>query len=283
MKSATALLLRQTDRLVWTRGEEYARSGRVEASLSDAQEVHAIVRGAEMYHVSLRFAPNGISRECDCAFFKKAGFICKHVVAVAICWDKERGLPIPDSSQIEAVAPQRSTVSKRDIDLLFKKPLQADLALVRILPEATAMGGRSRPHSKLPEAPRAMSVISKLLGRSEVRKCYTELKSWSRRQAFDPYFCSGEMISAFCQVLRIVGEHLSRTPPLVAVQILLDSQAFHKSLVTELVDDSLGLYAISEAHLDEICERIRRINVVGDEALRVEELLKEFERNRGDY
>jgi hypothetical protein len=84
-------------------------------------------------------------------------------------------------------------------------------------------------------------------------------------------------------VLRIVGEHLSRTPPLVAVQILLDSQAFHKSLVTELVDDSLGLYAISEAHLDEICERIRRINVVGDEALRVEELLKEFERNRGDY
>ncbi len=283
MKSATNMLLKLTDREVWIRGEAYARSPQVEINAFDDREIHATVRGSELYRVSLRFASNGISRDCECAFYRKAGSICKHIVAVAICWDLRRGLAAPDCDEVERTALQRSTVSRRDIDNIFRKPNKADLALVRILPEVTALGGRGRLHSNLPEAPKALSDITDTLTTSQIKKCFSEIRSWSRRRAYDPYFCAGEMIAAFCQVMRTVTQHLEVTPVEVSAKVLVDAQSFHQVLVTELIDDSMGLRIVSEAQLDEVFAQIRQRCSDDGGTARVEVLLQEYERRRGEY
>ncbi|MEW5796250.1 MAG: SWIM zinc finger family protein [Candidatus Zixiibacteriota bacterium] len=280
MKPATAMLLTQTDRDVWMRGEQYARTGRVEIESHDDRRVQATVLGTESYDVTLKYVANGISRTCECAYFNRTGYVCKHIVAAAICWDQLRGLAVPDKALVDKAAPKTTTIPRRAINSLFERPLDADLLLLRDVPDITALGGRGRPHSDLPEAPRALSVFGERLVRAEVKKCFTEIKSWSRRRAYDPYFCAGEMIAAFCEVMRTVRADVGTAPPLVVAQILLDAQEFHRTLVMELIDDSLGLRSISTAYLEDTFESLSQVAVGDKDAGQMKKLLRDFERAR---
>ena len=154
MKSATSMLLAKTNREIWCRGQAYANEGHVSIIRHDNQEVHALVKGTEDYHIILKFAPKGISQSCDCPYFQKNRYICKHVVAVAIIWDEKRGISCPNQALIEQKTVPPPAFSRRDINNLFKKPLIADLDQVRILADETALGGYVRPHSRLPKMPK---------------------------------------------------------------------------------------------------------------------------------
>ena len=283
MKSATAMLLKKTDRQIWHRGEVYADQGNVRTVHRDDKVMVAEVQGTLPYIVKLEFAPNGISQECNCPYFTKHGYVCKHIVAVAIVWDEDRGISRPDQALVHQVTPSPPRLSRRDIVSLFDRPLEADLDQLRILAEETALGGRARPHSKLPRTPKIAVDENQPLKPKELQRCYSEMKRWSHRKDYDPYFCAGEMVAAFCELLGIVKQRLAVTESLVAAEILLSAQKFHSLLIMELIDDSQGLHEISEAHLDDVYLHLQEMRIPDQDRAALDSLLADFDQRRGYY
>jgi uncharacterized Zn finger protein len=68
---------------VFGRGEDYARSARVELLSDDGEHVRARVLGAEVYRVALRGRGHTSAGECSCPAFADHGFR-KHLVATAL-------------------------------------------------------------------------------------------------------------------------------------------------------------------------------------------------------
>lgn len=283
MKSATKILLAKTPREIWHRGESYADKGVVNINQDNDQEIRAVVSGTEDYQVVIESTANRVNLSCDCPYFTKNRDICKHIVATAIIWDEKRGISRPNQDLVEKGTVPPPAFSGRDIAKLFEKPLEADLDKLRILPEVTALGGHVRSHSHLPKVPRVALDESQPLSQKEMQRCYSEIKRWSQRKAYDPYFCSGEMVAAFCEMLRIVKRRLSVTPALVAAEILLRAQEFHHTLITALIDDSQGLHRFSEAHLEDIYYYLRNLSVPSRDREQFEQLLQQFEGHRGIY
>jgi len=283
MKSATAMLLKKTDRKIWHRGEVYADQGRVRTVHRDDKVMVAEVQGTLPYIVKLEFAPNGISQECNCPYFTENGCICKHIVAVGIVWDEDRGISRPGPALVLQGTPAPPRLSRRDIYRLFDYPLKADLDHLRIFPEETALSGRGRPHSKLPRIPKIVTDANQPLNPKELRQCYSEMKRWSRRKAYDPYFCAGEMVAAFCELLGIVKARMAVTESLVAAEILLSAQKFHCQLIVELIDSSQGLYEISEAYLYDVYCHLQEMPVSDQDRTVLDPLLADFDQRRGVY
>ena len=277
------MLLVKTDTEIWRRGVDYVDRELVCRDIQDDDSVIATVKGTQPYRVSLSFTPRGISQKCDCPYFTKNGYICKHIVAVAIVWDESRGILRPDQSAVENCTAQSPRVSRSEIKRLFSDPLNADLHMVRVLPEETAFGGRGRSHSQLPDTPQISPDEQEPLTLKEIRGCFSEMKRWSRRKTFDPYFCSGEMVAAFCEVLRIIAERLPVTPPFLSAEILVACQQLNYTLMTELIDDSLGMHVLSESHLDSIYDILCNTTAAVPDSKQFESLLKRYEQLRGQY
>lgn len=276
--------MKKIGREIWRRGERYASDGLVEITGQDDTQVLAQVRGTHLYDVSIKFAPNGISQNCDCPYYTDQGFVCKHIVAAAIVWDSLRGIPKPEYHHVEIATVPPPRLSRREIGELFRNPLKADLEKVRILAEETAFDGRARPHSQLPKAPKKLitSAESPISSR-EISACLTEIRSWVRRTGFDPYFCSGEMVAALCELLRVIAIRLPVSDKAEAVLILLNLQEFNREMVTEMIDDSQGNRVFSEAHLDDLCERLSAIDQDDPDYEFIHRKLNVYERERGEY
>jgi hypothetical protein len=283
MKSATKMLLNKTGQQIWGRGEVYADNGLVSIKHFNEKEIHARVQGTETYSVKLKFASNGISRACDCPYFAGRGCICKHIVATAIIWDEKRNIARPSQDIVLQTTVPPPEYTRSDIDRLYSEPLDADLDMLRILPEITALGGRGRRHSDLPKIPKIITGEDQALSPKEMQKCYSEIKRWSKRRLYDPYFCAGEMVAAFCETLKIALRRFPKTPPLDAAEILLGAQEFNHTLIMELIDDSQGLHLFSESHLEDLYSYLRNISVDPHDSEQFEELLTDYEDNRDMY
>jgi hypothetical protein len=109
------------------------------------------------------------------------------------------------------------------------------------------------------------------------------MERWTNRKTYDPYFCAGEMIAAFCEVLRIMKTRLAVTSPLVAASVLRAAQQFHYTLVTSLIDDSDGHWQITEAHLQEMFELLQETPVPRHERKDFVHKLQEFRDHQDDY
>lgn len=200
-----------------------------------------------------------------------------------------RGQKYADSNRVEIVTSIETytiappAISGREIDEMFDQPLKADLEKLRILADETALGGRPRPHSRLPNMPPFNTNLNKPLTIPEIKTAFAEIASWSRRRSYDSYFCSGEMVAAFCEVSRLIKKRLTVTEPVTTAEILLLAQKFHYRLIVELIDDSNGLHEFTETHLNDIYQSIRSTNLKNDEKNQVDKLLAGFDKHRNDY
>ena len=283
-KSATALLLGKTYQEVWHRGEHYANGLHVAVGQLNDRLVEACVSGTKQYAVSLAFSGNGMRRQCSCPYADGGGSprpVCKHMVAVAILWDEQRGLERPTKATIAALAIAPPLVSRAQINRLYKDPLHEDLRWLRTLPEAR--GSWSRPHSQLPRMPRLDPNPTHPLTLEQARRAFREIARWANRRTYDPYFCAGEMTIAFCEVLRVMRQRLAATSVRLGTTILLEAQQFHYTLVRELIDDSDGHHVFNEAHLEALYAELRRMAHSSAERLACEDNLRQFQIHRQDY
>ena len=245
IRSACELMLYRTSIDVWHRGEALADIGQFEIIEQTDQSVEAEFEGTGRYYLALAFRSGGLSRRCSCPY---NGDFCKHLVALAIVWDRVRGLEPPSESAVENEAVPPPLVTPRQVDAMFRQPLKVDLGVLRIA--ASEMGNWSRPHAHLPERPQSIS-IEHVLAPGEVKKMVLELQQWSRRQGYDPYFCAGEMVAAFCETVRALY-NIKPKDAGQAAELLLALERLHKTLILELIDDSNGEYVFGQAHIEEL-------------------------------
>jgi len=281
--SAAQAILDKVPNEIWHRGETYADNGKVFIRSWDEKVIEATVTGTSSYHVSLRHAGNGFIRRCNCPYAGGASSkqrICKHLIAVALIWDDLLGFNRPTPQMVENLTIPPPKVSRQQINSLFADPLHADLELLRSYVDG---GHWSRPHSSLPKAPRFDNESTCPIRISEIRQAFRTIQRWENRSLYDPYFCAGEMVAAFCEVLRIVQKRIPTTPVKTAADGLIIAQQFHRTLILELIDDSDGLHLFGEAHLENLFEAIMGQAVQGEQRDLVEKQLQIFASGRETY
>lgn len=192
-----------------------------------------------------------------------------------------RGIKRPCEGEVEFDTIPPPLVTRSQYVSLFKNPLKADLEVLRIATDE--IGSWSRPHSSLPNMPHFSNNENEPLNIKEIRKAFKEIVGWTNRKRYDYYFCAGEMVAAFCEVMRLVKKRLKVSSPMDAAKILREAQKFHYELVMELIDDSNGLHAFTEADLEDIFNYIKRMPEAEDERVVLAKELKEFENHRNDY
>lgn len=181
----------------------------------------------------------------------------------AVC-ERGQGAPHPGGDRIVKVSSYApGSISSRDFDEAWADPLNADLNVVRRAAAAFALPNR-RGHERLPACPPFTTVPETAVSSSEFGDTVEEIASWSQRQHFDPYFCAGEMVAAFCEVLRRVRRRSGATSSLDLARILQAARAFADRLVFELIDDSNGDHVFAGAHLRELLHIARARIDAGD-------------------
>lgn len=285
VKSATELLLPGTYEDVWYRGEAYVERGLVRLAKNNQKEVRAVVKGTEEYITALAISGGSLVRKCTCPYAQSGGPrspACKHMVALALVWDKERNIERPTREEIETRTITPPLVSRFDIERAFQNPVVANLEVLRLA--ASENRGGARPHSRLPLAPSAAATdLTKLVTEEEAKLAFREIGRWARLPSFDRYFCAGEMIAAFCEVLRLFFQRTKNTSPLVLGNVLGIAQKFHYILVQELVDASDGFHVFAEAHLDHLRDLIKKLPLSKSDKQLLEQKLWDYEVHRDDY
>jgi superfamily II DNA or RNA helicase len=99
------LLAHFVDWRVRERGRAYFQSGRVEVSAVRPEKVEAVVSGSQRYAVSLTRNGGDLRVNCSCPYFA-GGELCKHVWAVVLEADEQKGLLGPEGD-----LPNRITMS----------------------------------------------------------------------------------------------------------------------------------------------------------------------------
>ncbi len=280
MASACQFLLYRCETAVWKRGEDYADTGKVEIITSGDKEIIARARGTSVYNVRLVFAGGGISKTCDCPYAAGSSSQhapCKHMIASAILWDESRGISRPNTETVEEETIPPPVVSRAQLNAIFKDPLNADLDILRVYIDES--GRWSRPHAHLPVMPAFVDLVLAPITIEEVKSALSEMNKWTSRRNFDPYFCAGEMVAAFCEVLRCVDKRLAVTPVDIGADILERLIAFNQKLMTEKLDTSDGVHVFSEEHLRKICATLKDLIKDGE----LKEGLKKIEKGIGKY
>jgi hypothetical protein len=281
MQSACDFLLVKTHQRVWHRGEKYVDQNRVTIKHLSDKQAEAVVQGTQPYQVLLKFSGGGISKRCNCPYAEGTTArqpACKHMVALAILWDKNRGIKQPSKDEVEEFTIAPPPVSRAEIRAMYRNPLKVKLEHLRLASES---GLWSRPHARLPNCPDFNTDPNVPLTRAEVEKAFNIIARWSHRRHYDLYYCAGEMVAAFCEVLRFIKSRLAATNPRIASQILRNAQIFHYQLVINLIDDSDGLHEFTEAHLEDLYQAIIKVVSSGDK--QTQKWLKEFNHHREDY
>ena len=247
-RPACEYLLSKTYEDVWYRGEVYAERGLVNVAHKTNKEIRAVVRGGAEYITSLSFSHTTLIRKCTCPYALQNGArspACKHMVALAIIWDEARHIERPTREQIETETIPPPLVSRFDIERAEQNPLKANLEILRL---ASSSGQWQHAHARLPLAPSSVDIT----------KATREFLRWSKLASYDSYHCAGEMIAAFCELMRSLIASTNDAKPLLLADTLLNAQELHSRIVQKLIDNSDGFHSFSEAHLDAFRDAIKK-------------------------
>lgn len=282
-RSASLAFLDKTFQSMWERGELYLKEGKIILLDFDEKSVRAIAKGTDVYEVSMRFIGENLSRRCSCPYAESRmpqQPPCKHMVGVALLWDKSRGAITPTKEEVETRTVPPPTVTKADINALYRDPLAADLEVLRMAVETSAY---VKAHARLPSTPTALITRDEPVTSKEISRITAEMERWAQKTNFDPYFCAGEMVAAFCECIRELVRRIQPTPAMVLADVLLALQKYNRKLILSLIDDSDGLHEFTEAHLDMFYQKIAEKSAgVGPESS-VGQKLDEYVLGRGEY
>ena len=266
MFSYTRIILDNTELAIYRRGLEYANKKKIRLISVTNNGCQAIADGSQNYEISLGFSHVGSPKfSCSCPYFSehKTKIVCKHIIGSSLIWDRSRNIPDPDKGTIDNLVIPEPDFTAKDINAAFKDPLIANLDILRADP-----AGWMRPHARLPIKPKVCNESA--LTVEIIKQGISELRAWSRKSNFDPYFCAGEIMAGFCELMRFIKSKfnsLSLEDKIKTLKILAD---FHHELILEKIDDSDGLHDFSEAHLFDLVNEFivkNKLNTLQKETL----------------
>ncbi len=252
-QSATDLLLYRTNEERWKRGEVYADQDKVNILEYNDKQVKAIVAWSTLYNVELAFIGWWLSKICTCPIKG----ICKHIVATAILWDESRWIPRPTKKEVSQLSLPSKTISRNDVKNAYTNPLSCNLDIIRIMAEEYCLG-TPRPHAVLPKQPK-LSKSNLKIELEEIKFYIQEMRSRSRKYNYDMYFCSGEMVAAFCEMIRKINMRIKKNTKEEAKIIYQYLKKLESEIIYTLIDDSQWLHKFTETHLTQLENTIKTI------------------------
>jgi superfamily II DNA or RNA helicase len=104
-----------------TRGEAYARQGRVSIVHGGPSSVSARVRGSANYEVTLVIDGNLLRPSCDCPYFDGAFEPCKHIWALALTADRQHLMTVPADLEMDSSL-DGEAFEDLDVEYVQKQP-----------------------------------------------------------------------------------------------------------------------------------------------------------------
>lgn len=244
MFSYNRIILDNTELAIYWRGLEYANKKKVKLISVANNGCQAVASGSQNYDITLGFSRVGSPKySCSCPYFiEHKKVVCKHIIGVSLTWDRSRNIPDPDKETIDNLAIPEPDFTSKDANAAFQNPLNVNLDILRADPV-----GWMRPHARLPIKPKVCN--GDMLTAEMIKQGISEIRSWARKYNYDTYFCAGEMMAGFCELMRFIKQKfdtLNIEDKIKTLKILAD---FHHELILEKIDDSDGLHDFSEAHL----------------------------------
>jgi len=250
--SFVRIILDSTEKAVYERGFKYANQEKIKIIEQGNNYCKANVFGQETYQVELGFKRTGSPKfSCTCKYFELNKSTCKHIIAAALVWDRSRKVPDPEMETVEQSCIPEPDFTSKDINQAYRDPINANLDILRADPT-----GWMRPHANLPKAPNICQ--DKLTNVGQVKTGISELRSWTRKYKYDTYFCAGEMMAGFCELIRWVTtsiDNFGLNDKLIIATLL---SSFHHELILERIDDSDGIHIFSEAQLENLLKIISK-------------------------
>ncbi|MDO8513274.1 MAG: SWIM zinc finger family protein [bacterium] len=271
MFSYTRIILDNTELSIYQRGLEYVNKKKVKLTSIINNGCQATASGSRNYEITLGFSRVGSPKySCSCPYFSEhKKVVCKHIIGTSLAWDRSRSVPDPDEETLEVLCIPEPIFSHKDINEAYNNPLTANLDVIRI---AADESGWSRPHAHLPIKPQVCNHTT--LELTDINKGISELRAWARKYNFDPYFCAGEIMAGFCELIRFTKfkfDTLNLDDKIKATVLLAN---FHHELIMEKIDDSEGLHEFSETHLYDLVSELTNNQKLNQTQIKALELIK---------
>ncbi len=243
-QSLSRHILANTTKEVFQRGVGYAKEGHVKDLRLHGKTLSAMVQGSTEYEVEFRQGPRYGNGYCTCPYALNEDY-CKHVAALAVFWDIQRNIEVPNEKEVCESAITIEHGFGKKIDALYADPLHADFQL---LAQASDYGSWARPHAKIPLmflVPQTSQPIS--LG--ELRSGLKKIERLGNLDHYDSYFCAGEVSALLSLVFDAVIKRLEYTSNEEYLGIAAECAIFYYNKYLSLIDGSDGVWQIPFARI----------------------------------
>jgi len=241
-------ILDNTTEVIFGRGIEYFKSGRVNNLTETDKGLNAVIEGSRMYSVEFRQGPKYVKGYCNCPYFQSNSDYCKHIVAVAVARDTELGLSLPSKNEIADESLQVDYGFGKKVDAMFDDPLHADL---EFLATASDGGDWVRPHAKLSLGSR-IKENTEPIKLQELTSAFNKITNLGYRVNYDPYFCAGEVSAIVSATYDTILQRLGFSQIDESASIVEKSINYYYQVYLGLIDGSDGIWVIPRARLKEM-------------------------------
>jgi hypothetical protein len=250
-------ILENTTEVIFGRGIEYFKAGRVGDLTETDKGLRAEIEGSRVYSVEFRQGPKYIKGYCSCPYSQSNSDYCKHIVAVAVARDTKLGLSLPSKDEISAESLQIDYGFGKKINAMLDDPLHADL---QFLATASDCGDWVRSHAKLSLGSRIKENTNPIK-LSEINSAFNKITNLGYRANFDPYFCAGEVSAIVAATYDTIIYRLRFSQIGEAALIVEKSIKFYYQVYLELIDGSDGIWVIPKVRLKEMIKILLKLGM----------------------
>ena len=243
-QSLSRYILSNTTEDVFWRGVEYEKEGRVRNFQEEKKRLAAMVAGSQHYQAEFRQGPKYVKGYCTCPYALNEDY-CKHVVALAVYWDLQRKMDLPDEQEVQDSCVEIEYGFGKKVEAMYRDPLHADL---EFLARASYEGSWVRAHaniallSSIPSVPAPVSL-------KEVRAGLQKIARVQRRSTYDPYFCAGEVSALLALAYDAVLKRTENMGKEEYLSLLAECIVFYYNTYLSMIDGSDGVWQIPLARI----------------------------------
>jgi len=243
-QSLSRYILGNTSENIFWRGIEYVRQKRVKGLQEEYKKLSALVAGSQNYHVEFRQGPKYVKGYCTCPYALNEDY-CKHVVALAVYWDLQRHIDLPDEQEVRDSCVEIEYGFGKKVEQLYHDPLHADL---QFLASASDYGSSMRPHAKIPLTP-PIRENAKPMRFKEVSVGLQKVSRLAHRSRYDPYFCAGEISAVLSLAYDAIIKRIEHASKKEYLAILAECIMFYYNTYLQMIDGSDGVWQIPLARI----------------------------------
>ncbi len=237
-------ILANTTQEVFRRGVQYVKEGRVKDIRLQGKTLSALIQGSSDYEVEFRQGPKYVKGYCTCPYALNEDY-CKHVVALAVSWDTQRDIDVPDEEEIRDSALQIEHNVGKGVEALYHDPLHANLELLAVGEEP---GPMKTPHARI-SLMALLPQTSQPISLQELRSGLRKIERLGNLKQYDRRLCAREVSALLSLFFDAVIKRFEYTDSKKYLDIVAECITFYYNTYLALIDGSDGIWQIPFARI----------------------------------